>query len=392
MKNILIVNTQEFNPRIGGVEKVTDVLVPEFLKNGYNITLLACIKSKYSKKYKPAAVQYFLPVSDSYLNKENIEYFEEVVIENKIDIIMNQAGNILEFSQLCINVSKIMRTKLISIVHIDPLYQLNDLKFSRKSILNIESKFKIAVKQLAYPYLYNRTYRETQKLYKYVYSGSDMVVLLSNHFIKPFLKLLELQTSNKLFAISNPQPEISDKEIVLINKKQIIYVGRVAFGHKRTDVLLKIWESIFKDYPDWQLTIVGDGPLLNRLKEYTHTKKIERISFTGFDNPINYYKESEILCMTSSYEGLAMVLIEGMSYGCIPVAFDSFASIHDIIENNKNGKLIKINMIDGYEKELRDLLDNEIKRKEMRKEVINGNSKFSKDKIVQDWIRLFNTL
>lgn len=53
-----------------------------------------------------------------------------------------------------------------------------------------------------------------------------------------------------------------------------------------------------------------------------------------------YYEESEILVMTSIFEGFGLVLTEAMSRGCVPVAFDSFSSVRDIIYSSYNGILV----------------------------------------------------
>lgn len=58
-----------------------------------------------------------------------------------------------------------------------------------------------------------------------------------------------------------------------------------------------------------------------------------------------YYEESEILVMTSIFEGFGLVLTEAMSRGCIPIAFDSFKSVHDIVDSGRNGMLIKPFMV-----------------------------------------------
>lgn len=54
--------------------------------------------------------------------------------------------------------------------------------------------------------------------------------------------------------------------------------------------------------------------------------------------------------MTSIWEGLPMTLIEAMHYGCVPIAFDSFAALYDLIDNGNNGFIIPNNDIDCFVK------------------------------------------
>ncbi|RGN76255.1 glycosyltransferase [Segatella copri] len=65
------------------------------------------------------------------------------------------------------------------------------------------------------------------------------------------------------------------------------------------------------------------------------------LTFEGFQSPIEYYKRASIICMTSSFEGFPMVLVEAMQFGCVPIAFDSFEAIRDVIIPEKTGELVK---------------------------------------------------
>ena len=40
--------------------------------------------------------------------------------------------------------------------------------------------------------------------------------------------------------------------------------------------------------------------------------------------------------ITSNSEGYPMTLVEAMHYSCIPIVYDNFSSVYDIIDNNKN--------------------------------------------------------
>ena len=100
---------------------------------------------------------------------------------------------------------------------------------------------------------------------------------------------------------------------------------------KRPDRMIEIWKSICRRLPGWSLVMIGDGEYLNFVKE--RAGKLPRIQFTGFTDPRPYYAKARILCMTSSFEGFGMVLLEAMAYGCVPFAFDSFAAAKDLLPN-----------------------------------------------------------
>lgn len=101
------------------------------------------------------------------------------------------------------------------------------------------------------------------------------------------------------------------------------------------------------------------------------------ILFTG--NISNYielaqwYQKADFLIMTSSREGLPMVLLEGMSYGTIPVS-TNVGAISEIISSSELGILIpnsedENEIIDEFVKHLEKLLANPQKTREMKQNV-----------------------
>lgn len=75
---------------------------------------------------------------------------------------------------------------------------------------------------------------------------------------------------------------------------------------------------------------------------------LKRITFHGFLDPVEFYKRSRCLLMTSNFEGFGMVLVEAMQYGCVPFAYNSFESLTDIIDNGYNGFIIPPFNTDKY--------------------------------------------
>jgi glycosyltransferase involved in cell wall biosynthesis len=172
----------------------------------------------------------------------------------------------------------------------------------------------------------------------------------------------------------------------------LLYVGRIKFYQKRTDRLIEIWQSLYKKYPDWELTIVGNGSLLNDLKQYVIENNIERVKFTGISNPAKYYQESEILCLTSDSEGLGMVLIEAAKIGCIPIAFNSFPSINEVIVNNVNGFIIDKFDMKQYMNALEELMQNDALRERLRNNSLDIFHKFHPRVVARQWVALFEEM
>ncbi len=391
---IVIANTQEFNPQIGGVERVSSILASEFIKLGHQVFFIACKTSSFSGDYIPSAPQKILQDSAAYNSEKNIEELYKFLGENKIDIVINQAGNIKDFSLLCFKAAeKYKKAKVISVIHIDPINQFKHLLDLTTSILPSKKNYKNIARLILLPYRLIKMYLSESNLYDFVYLNSDALVLLSNKFKKDFKKITRLNSYSKLEAISNPFPfDIISNKNNNIKEKKILYVGRLDYQHKRTDRVIAIWAKLAPDFPDWSLDIVGDGPIKEELMKFVKANNIERVNFMDFADPIDYYKKSRVLCMTSTFEGFGMVLIESAYYGCIPIAFKSFSSLTDIIEHGISGYMIKPYCLSEYEQKLRLLMSNNELQNTIRLETLNIPKKFQTQPIVAQWISLIEKL
>ena len=159
---------------------------------------------------------------------------------------------------------------------------------------------------------------------------------------------------------------------------------------KRIFAALKIWKML-RNKNGWKLLIVGDGPDMNKYKKIA--KGICGVEFAGHSNNVqSYYKRSKIFMMTSIWEGLPMTLIEAMHYGCVPVVFDSFAAVHDLIKNGETGYIISNNDICQYVSVMDSLLnDDNLVTRLANKNLSNPND-FSVDKVLRIWQNNLNML
>ena len=96
--------------------------------------------------------------------------------------------------------------------------------------------------------------------------------------------------------------------------------------------------------------------------------------------------------MTSSYEGFGIVLIEAMNMKVVPIAFDSFSTVRDIIDNNINGVLITPFDKELYAKKLSDMMSNESAREIYSNNAYLKSQQFQLDVIGNKWLNLFSSL
>ncbi|MEQ8743334.1 glycosyltransferase [Parasphingorhabdus sp.] len=111
---------------------------------------------------------------------------------------------------------------------------------------------------------------------------------------------------------------------------RLLAVGRIA-PQKGYLTLISALARI-ADRP-WSMTILGDGPLLDEAKRFT--KKLglaDRIEFRGFVEDVTpYFSQSDILVLSSRWEGFPAVPIEAMATGCAVVATDCSAGLTQLL-------------------------------------------------------------
>lgn len=392
--NILFLYGSIINPLNGGVQRVTRVLADYFESKGHSIFFLSLTKPSSNDNYDTR--QFTVPDNSKFYTDINILFFEDFIKQNKINIVVNQGGLGQDCSLLAYR-SANFGVFLISVLHnslLAPIYNFRITKQKEFNKINLHFLLPLTdlqcVKKIIL-LLYKLKYK---KHFKNLYIHSDKVVLLSEKFKNEILFFIKNKHAfNKTIAISNPCSfSLRANYKIPIKEKTILFVGRIDFAQKRVDLLLNIWNKIHLNFKDWTLCIIGDGPDLVAAKEIVKHLQSERVLFKGIQNPEEYYLKASIFCMTSSFEGFGLVIIEAQTYGVIPVVFNSFASVTDIIENGKSGFLIDPFDEDKYIKALTTLMNNPDLVKKMSKNCIANAKNFSIEIIGNSWLNLFNSL
>ena len=73
--------------------------------------------------------------------------------------------------------------------------------------------------------------------------------------------------------------------------------------------------------------------------------------------------------VTSAVEGWGLTLTESMQTGVVPIAFDSYPALHEIITDRYDGCIIRDNDLDAYAVCMEELMRN---RKERERIARNG--------------------
>jgi len=184
-------------------------------------------------------------------------------------------------------------------------------------------------------------------------------------------------------SIPYVQATVPEKE------KRILWLGRVSHEQKQAGLALDVWSRLCGLLPDWDLDIVGEGPALAELKHRVEKDKLERIEFHGRQMPDEFYRRSALFFMTSAFEGFPNTLVEAMSYGCVPVIFDSYPVASWIIKDQENGLLVPPFDVEEMTNGLRELAES-ADRQIWAERALAGVRQFRIDQVGQKWQELFD--
>lgn len=230
---------------------------------------------------------------------------------------------------------------------------------------------------------------------RYVYNHSDLYMVLSPSFINKFKDFTGIRHPDRLIVQTNPITiDTTGFQLDLTRKqKEIIYVGRIDYNQKRVSRIIETWSLLENKYPDWSVKIIGDGKERKQLEEMCKSLKLKRVSFEGFQSPIEYYKKASILILTSEYEGFGLVIVEGMSFGVVPVVYGSYSAVYDIIKHKENGMIVQPQNgkfeVNEMAKQLAFVMENESKRNEMAQNaMLTSRRDYSLENICRSWEKI----
>lgn len=391
--NICFITYRENNPHIGGIENVTYLLSKSFIERGYNVICVSQINTQEGN-YTPVCLEFFFPEAKTLNNETNTQFLVSIIDRYDIDIIINQNSVDIQSIELCNSIKhKFPDKKIITPLHFDLFYEekaiSNNFFIKEKNGKDILQWIKDILLFTKFHFYQKHLIKQRVKQnLKYIAQTSDYVIFLSRGAKEEAINLLKEDHSVKFLTIGNPVD--TDCHHPLTKKKEILYVGRIEFGLKRFDRMLYIWKRLEKKNPDWKLIVLGDGQYRDLFEKKARDMKLERILFKGFADPAEYYSTASIVCLTSTSEGFAKVLVEAQSYACTPIAFDSFTAINDIISNEKNGYCIKAFNKKLFAKQLQRLINNPGIIKTVGEQARKDSQQFSIERITDRWEDTFN--
>jgi len=219
----------------------------------------------------------------------------------------------------------------------------------------------------------------------------DNLVLVSDS-LKLFYKLEIKDAGYKCKCVSIPNViESVPEELSSLNESRVISVGRFSREKGMPD-LIDVFYLAHKKNTNLKLDLVGDGAQKNMVVDKVYQYGLERdvivhgfLSKEEIDRLLN---KASLYLMTSFTESFGIVLIEAMSHGVPPLAFSSAEGARELIENGKNGYLIKDRDKEKMAERLLELIDNKERLKELGMCAREKSLEYTTDVVKNKWIKL----
>ena len=175
-------------------------------------------------------------------------------------------------------------------------------------------------------------------------------------------------------------------------KKRIVSVGRL-MPQKNQEMLLEAFAGARKDFPEYSLTIYGEGNYRDRLEA-----KINEFGLEGYvempgskKDVFDLISDAELFVLSSNYEGMPNALIEAMCLG-LPVISTAVSGTSDLIEDGVNGRVVEIGNKEQMAAAMRELLASADTRQKYAERAVLVNDKLEVNGIMEEWMKFIDRI
>ena len=337
----------------GGAERVVSLLSNKLVEQGHDIGIV-CLKYNDIYYNLNQDVKVVLAMKQTKNRLTEILWLRKYIKKEKPDVVIPFTEGVYCFTILALLGTGI---PIIASERLDPASM---------------SKTRKVLKRLLLPYV-------------------DWMVVQTQSIKEYFPKNIQDKTT----VIFNPvNDDVFKPSSAIIEKagklNRLISVGRL-YPQKNQQMLIQAFARVADLFPEWQLVIYGEGPLRAELEDLVSSLCLQdRVLLPGrTENVIEELRKSQIICLSSYYEGMSNTMIEAICVG-LPIVTTKVSGTENLINDGENGFLIENNNEVSFAEKIAELMSSSILRKRMS---INNQQfvrLFNIDNIINEWIQLIN--
>lgn len=194
------------------------------------------------------------------------------------------------------------------------------------------------------------------------------------------------------YPIEVNMPIINPK-ISIDNYFHLIAVGRLV-RQKGFDRLLCAFSDLTYRFPNWRLTIIGEGNCRCELEKQRKQLGLDAmVSMPGVvGNLGDWYREADLCVVTSLSEGFSNALAEAMAYGLPVVSVDCDTGPRDIIRHQVDGLLVSQDNHEALVEALVTLMNDKSLRLQYASRAIEIRERLAIEKITGMWEEVFTNI
>jgi len=303
-KNNILITLPDLRGK-GGVSSFYKVVLP-YLNNNLNIIILE-IGSVHSKE------KFFYKINDQ------INFYKKLIYERPNLVLINPSFYFKSFIRDGIFTWQAKRKKVNVIV----FFHGWNWKFVRKVSNFLVLKW----------------------FFKKTFAKADAFIVLASEFKK---QLVRWQIKVPIYLLTTAVEDsllegfdIKQKIEFLRNDKlvKLLFLARIEKEKGIFETVEAFKILILKKLPV-QLSIAGDGSVLNTIKQYVNSSHIkDKVNFLGYikgKEKAKVFAEHDIYCFPTYGEGMPVSLLEAMAFG-LPVVTRAVGGIKDFFQNEKMG-------------------------------------------------------
>lgn len=227
---------------------------------------------------------------------------------------------------------------------------------------------------------------------KKAFNNLDYLVVLGPGSYENYSKWLIDNKKIIIVEIPNILDNIPDEKSKL-NSFTLVSTGRM-HPVKGFDDLLKVFKIVHDNINSARLNLIGDGDEYEKIKSMAYeigvSEYVNMPGMVSIESVKKYMLESDMYVMTSLTECFPMVLLEASSCGLPLIAFDVPVGPKAIIEDGKNGYLIKGRNIEEMAKKIIELFENRSKMVEMSKSAVDNARQYLAENVMLKWYSIFD--